>query len=72
MSRTLEIRPSSSTRKYANAAGDAEKMVGSCKLHGRDRTFSAEEQAGHVTLEAVDVKNNKLIWTGTLRRQRKT
>ena len=65
--RTLEIRPSSSTRKYASGEGDPVKI-------GRELQVSTVV-TGHfleqnkevmVTLEAVEVKDNKLIWTGTL------
>jgi hypothetical protein len=65
--RTLEIRPSSSTRKYASGEGDPAKI-------GRELQVSTVV-TGHfleqnkevmVTLEAVEVKDNKLIWTGTL------
>jgi serine/threonine protein kinase len=65
--RTLEIRPSSSTRKYASGEGDPAKI-------GRELQVSTVV-TGHfleqnkevmVTLEVVEVKDNKLIWTGTL------
>jgi eukaryotic-like serine/threonine-protein kinase len=63
----LEIRPSAATQKYANAEVDPAKA-------GRDLGvgtvvvghFLRQDQTVLVTLEAVDVKNNKLIWTGTL------
>jgi len=65
--RTLEIRPSSSTRKYASGEGDPAKI-------GRELQVATvvtghylnENKKVMVTLEAVEVKENKLIWTGTL------
>lgn len=64
--RSLEIRPSASTQKYAGET-DATKA-------GRELGVGTVV-AGHflrqgntvmVTLEAVEVKDNKLVWTGTL------
>src|SRR5258705_985373 len=65
--RTLEIRPSSSTRKYANAETDAEKIGRELQV-GTVVTghFLKQEKNVMVTLEAVEIKDNKLIWTGTL------
>jgi adenylate cyclase len=65
--RTLEIRPSTSTQKYSNGEADSGKI-------GRELRVGTVV-AGHflrqgktvmVTLEAVEVKDNRLIWTGTL------
>jgi serine/threonine protein kinase/Tfp pilus assembly protein PilF len=67
-SSSLEIRPSSSTQKYSNGEADASKI-------GRQLGVGTVV-AGHflrqntmllVTLEAVEVKDNRLVWTGTLR-----
>jgi len=65
--RTLEIRPSSATRKYATAETDAEKSGRELQV-GTVVTghFLKQEKNVMVTLEAVEVKDNKLIWTGTL------
>ncbi|MFY9558970.1 MAG: protein kinase [Terriglobales bacterium] len=65
--RALEIRPSSSTRKYANAEGDPQKIGRELQV-GTVITghFLKQNQKVLVTLEAVEVKDNKLIWTGTL------
>jgi TolB-like protein len=65
--RTLEIRPSSSTRKYATAEGDAQKIGRELRV-GTVVTghFLQQNKRVMVTLEAVEVKDNKLIWTGTL------
>jgi eukaryotic-like serine/threonine-protein kinase len=64
---SLEIRPSASTQKYANAEADPAKAgrelgVGTV-VAGH---FLRQAKTVMVTLEAVDVKNNKLVWTGTL------
>jgi eukaryotic-like serine/threonine-protein kinase len=65
--RTLEIRPSASTRKYSGADADPEKvgqeMQVSTVVAGH---FLQQNEQVMVTLEAVGVKENKLIWTGTL------
>lgn len=63
---SLEIRPSAATQKYASEA-DATKA-------GRElgvRTvvtghFLRQDKTLMVTLEAIEVNDNKLIWTGTL------
>jgi TolB-like protein len=65
--RTLEIRPSSATRKYANGENDLatigrELQVGTV-VTGH---FLQQNKQVMVTLEAVEVKDNKLIWTSTL------
>jgi eukaryotic-like serine/threonine-protein kinase len=66
-SRSLEIRPSSTMQKYENAEADSSKI-------GRELGV-ATVVAGHflrrdkmvmVTLEAVEVKDNRLVWTGSL------
>jgi eukaryotic-like serine/threonine-protein kinase len=66
-SHALEIRPSPTTQKYENAEPDSAKI-------GRDLgvatvvagRFLRQKQMVMVTLEAVDVKENRLVWTGTL------
>jgi len=65
--RTLEIRPSSTTRKYANGESDPAKIGRELRV-GTVVTghFLNENRKVMVTLEAVEVKDNKLIWTGTL------
>jgi eukaryotic-like serine/threonine-protein kinase len=65
--RTLEIRPSASTQKYNNGEADAAKIgrelrVGTV-VAGH---FLRHDKTVMVTLEAVEVKDNRLIWTGTL------
>jgi TolB-like protein len=65
--RTLEIRPSSSTRKYANAETDAQKIGKELQVATVvTGHFLTENNKIMVTLEAVEVKDNKLIWTSTL------
>jgi serine/threonine protein kinase len=64
---SLEIRPLASTQKYANAEADPAKTgrelgVGTVVLGH----FLRQDKMVMVTLEAVDVKNNRLVWTGTL------
>jgi len=64
--RSLEIRPSTATQKYATGDMDPARVgrelgVGTVvtgHLLRRNKTVE-------VTLEAVDVKDNRLIWTGT-------
>jgi serine/threonine protein kinase len=64
---SLEIRPSTSTQKYANTDTDPAKAgrelgvgtVVSGHFLRRDKTVM-------VTLEAIGVKDNNVIWTGTL------
>ncbi len=64
---SLEIRPSTSTQKYANAEGDPARA-------GRDLGvgtvvvghFLRQGNTVQVTLEAVEVKDNRLVWTGEL------
>jgi TolB-like protein/cytochrome c-type biogenesis protein CcmH/NrfG len=66
-SHALEIRPSTTMQKYENAEADSSRI-------GRDLGV-ATVVAGHflrrdkmvmVTLEAVEVKDNRLLWTGSL------
>ena len=64
---SLEIRPSTSTQKYVDANADPLKAgrelgVGTV-VTGH---FLREKNTVMVTLEAVEVKDNRLIWTGTL------
>jgi serine/threonine protein kinase len=64
---SLEIRPSTSTQKYANGDRDPTKAgrelgVGTV-VTGH---FLRQNKMVMVTLEAVEVKNNELVWTGTL------
>src|SRR5499427_1953709 len=65
--RTLEIRPSSSTRKYSNTEANpqriGEEMQVGVVVTGH---FVEESENVLVTLEAVEVKDNKLIWTGSI------
>jgi serine/threonine protein kinase/tetratricopeptide (TPR) repeat protein len=65
--RTLEIRPSATTQKYSNGEADPgrigrELRVGTV-IAGH---FLRQDKMVMVTLEAVEVKDNRLIWTGTL------
>jgi eukaryotic-like serine/threonine-protein kinase len=64
---SLEIRPSTATQKYANAEADPAKAgrelgVGTVVVGH----FLRQNKTVMVTLEAVEVKKNKLIWTSTL------
>jgi serine/threonine protein kinase len=64
---SLEIRPSASTQKFANAETDPaaagrELGVGTVVVGH----FLRQDKMVMVTLEAVDVQHNKVIWTGTL------
>jgi serine/threonine protein kinase/lipoprotein NlpI len=64
---SLEIRPSAATQKYGNGEADPTKAgrelgVGTV-VTGH---FLRQDKMVMVTLEAVEVKDNKLIWTGTL------
>ncbi len=64
---SLEIRPTTSTQKYSNAEADPAKV-------GRELSvstvvvghFLSHDKTVQVTLEAVDAKDNRLIWTGQL------
>src|ERR1019366_8040406 len=64
---TLEVRPSASTQKYGN--GEANPTKAGREL-GVDTVvtghFLRENKMVMVTLEAVEVKDNKVIWTGRL------
>jgi TolB-like protein len=64
---SLEVRPSASTQKYGNETDPAkagrELGVGTV-VTGH---FLRQDKMVMVTLEAVEVKDNKLIWTGTLK-----
>ena len=65
--RTLEIRPSSSTRKYASGEGDPAKIGRELRVDTVvTGHFLQQNKNVMVTLEAVEVKENKLIWTSTL------
>ncbi len=62
---SLEVRPSTATRKYANAEADPIKAgrelgVGTV-VAGH---FLRRNNTVQVTLEAVEVKENRVIWTG--------
>ncbi|MGB6385506.1 MAG: protein kinase [Terriglobales bacterium] len=64
---SLEIRPSASTQKYGNGEADPAKAgrelgVGTV-VTGH---FLRQNNMVRVTLEAIEVKDDKLIWTGTL------
>jgi len=64
---SLEVRPSAATQKYAQGEADPAKAgrelgVGTV-LAGH---FLRQNKTLQVTLEAVEVKENRLIWTGTL------
>jgi serine/threonine protein kinase len=64
---SLEIRPSTSTQKYGNGEADPTKAgrelgVGTV-VTGH---FLRQDKMVMVTLEAVEVKDNRLIWTDTL------
>lgn len=64
---SLEIRPTVNTQKYGSGEADSSKI-------GRELGVGIViaghflKQGGNVlvTLEAVEVKNDKLVWTGTL------
>ncbi len=65
--RSLEVRPSAATQKYAIGELDPAKAgrelgVGTVVV-GR---FLRHDKTVQVTLEAVEVKDNRLIWTGEL------
>ena len=66
-SRTLEVRPSSVTRKYVNPDFDPRK-VGTELRVGRILTGSFRKQGNAllVTLEAIDVPTNRLLWQATV------
>jgi serine/threonine protein kinase len=65
-SRSLEVRPSSATRKYVAAEVDA-RIIGQ-QLHvGKLLTghFTRVGEQLSVTLEAIDVSNDRLLWQAT-------
>jgi eukaryotic-like serine/threonine-protein kinase len=65
-SRSLEVRPSSVTRKYVELDLDPHKV--GVQLHvGRLLTghFMRQGEQLTVTLEAIDVSNDRLLWQGT-------
>ncbi|MFZ0321335.1 MAG: protein kinase [Candidatus Sulfotelmatobacter sp.] len=65
-SRSLEVRPSSVTRKYVDADLDPHKV--GLQLHvGRLLTghFLRQGEQLTVTLEAIDVPNDRLLWQGS-------
>ncbi len=64
---SLEVRPSASTQKYGNGEADLAKVgrelgVGTV-VTGH---FLRQNKMVMVTLEAVEVKDNRVIWTGRL------
>ena len=65
-SRSLEVRPSSVTRKYVELDLDPHK-VGQQLRVGRLLTghFLRQGEQLTVTLEAIDVGNDRLLWQGT-------
>lgn len=65
-SHSLEVRPSTATQKYGDQADPAKaghELGVSTLVVGH---FLRQDKTVQVTLEAVDVKENKMIWTGTL------
>src|SRR5579863_2168951 len=66
-SRTLEVRPSSVTRKYVDQDLDPKK-VGTELRVGRLLTGSFRKQGNQllVTLEAIDVPTDRLLWQTTV------
>ncbi len=66
-SHSLEIRPSAATQKYGAGAADPTKAG---RELGVDTVitghFLRQNKMVMVTLEAVEVKDNKLVWTGRL------
>jgi TolB-like protein/Tfp pilus assembly protein PilF len=63
---SLEIRPSTATQKYGDEADPAKagrELGVNTVVVGH---FLRQGKVVQVTLEAVDVKDNKVIWTGTL------
>jgi serine/threonine protein kinase len=64
---SVEVRPSASTQKYGDGGSDPAKVgrelgVGTV-VTGH---FLRQNNLVRVTLEAIEVKDDKLIWTGTL------
>ena len=65
--RTLDVRPSAITRKYAASEADPQKAGG--ELHVATVLTGHFVKQGDnllVTLEAIDVKNNRLLWQTNL------
>ncbi len=64
-SRSLEVRPSSATRRYVELDLDPHK-VGQALHVGRLLTghFSRQGEQLSVTLEAIDVASDRLLWQG--------
>jgi TolB-like protein/lipoprotein NlpI len=64
---SLEIRPSASAQKYSNGESDPTKagreLAAGTVVAGH---FLKQNNTLMVTLEAVDVKSDKLIWSGSL------
>jgi serine/threonine protein kinase len=66
-SRSLEVRPSSATRKYVEGDQDSRKL--GQELHvGRLLTghFMRRGEQLNVTLEAIDVASDRLLWQATV------
>jgi serine/threonine protein kinase len=66
-SRSLEVRPSSATRKFVEQDQDARKL--GQQLHvGRLLTghFMRQGEQLNVTLEAIDVASDRLLWQATV------
>ena len=63
----LEIRPSAMTRKFASGDVDPEKIGQQLKV-GTVLTghYLQQDRSMRVTLEAIQVKDNKVIWQATL------
>ena len=63
----LEIRPSAMTRKFASGDVDPEKIGQQLKV-GTVLTghYLQQDRSMRVTLEAIQVKDNKVIWQSTL------
>jgi serine/threonine protein kinase/tetratricopeptide (TPR) repeat protein len=64
---SLEVRPSSSTQKYSDRESELAKAgreLGVNTVVGGH--FLRQDKTVMVTLEAVEVKSNRLIWSGTL------
>jgi serine/threonine protein kinase len=64
---SLEVRPSASTQKYGDGEADPAKAglelgVGTVVMGH----FLRQDKTVQVTLEAADVKDNRVIWTGVL------
>ena len=66
-SRTLEVRPSSVTRKYVAVDRDPQKIGQELRV-GRILTGAFRKQGDQilVTLEAIDVPTNRLLWQTTV------